>query len=85
MLEPESTPWRTWEPRESFAESGPADRHYLLDLATGKVELGPAIRTADGGWRQYGACPPRARRLRLAGYRHGGGRRGNVAPGRSTC
>ena len=48
VLEPESTDWRPWDLRESFAESGPADRHYVLDLASGEVELGPAIRTGDG-------------------------------------
>ena len=42
-----------------------ADRHFVLDLVPGEVELGPAIRETDGGWRQYGAVPPRARSLRF--------------------
>jgi predicted phage baseplate assembly protein len=79
VMEPESTNWRRWALRESFAESGPADPHYALDLASGEVRFGPAIRTGDGAWRQYGMVPPKGARLRMAGYRHGGGRRGNVA------
>ena len=81
VREPESTAWRPWELRESFAESGPGDLHYTLDLASGEVALGPAIRGGDGAWRQYGAVPPKGARLRMASYRHGGGRRGNVTAG----
>ena len=81
LLEPESTTWRAWEIREAFAESGPGDPHYTLDLASGELSFGPAIRTGDGAWRQYGAVPPKGARLRMRGYRHGGGRRGNVAAG----
>lgn len=84
VLEPETTAWRPWEPVEAFAESGPADAHYTLDLASGELSLGPAVRTGDGGWRQYGAVPPKGSRLRMRGYRHGGGRRGNVAAGALT-
>ena len=61
VLEPESTHWRRWDLRESFAESGPSDPHYTLDLASGEVELGPAIRTGDGAWRQYGMVPAEGR------------------------
>ena len=61
VLEPESTNWRRWDLRESFAESGPSDPHYTLDLASGEVQLGPAIRTGDGAWRQYGMVPPEGR------------------------
>ena len=35
-----------------FAASGPGDRHFVLDLARGEVELGPSTplsRTAAGG------------------------------------
>jgi predicted phage baseplate assembly protein len=84
VLDPETTHWQPWELRESFAESGPNDAHYALDLASGEVALGPAIRTGDGAWRQYGAVPPKGARLRMKGYRHGGGRRGNVAAGALT-
>ena len=81
ILEPGSNAWRPWELRESFAESGPGDEHYTLDLASGEVALGPAIRAGDGGWRQYGAVPPKGARLRMSSYRHGGGRSGNVTAG----
>src|SRR5262249_41680372 len=42
---------------------------------------GPAVRRPQGGWRQYGAVPPKGAQLRFTRYRHGGGRRGNVAAG----
>ena len=72
--------WEPWELVETFAESGAEDLHYTLDLANGTVELGPAIRAADGAWLQYGAVPPKGTPLRFSRYRHGGGRRGNVTP-----
>jgi predicted phage baseplate assembly protein len=72
--------WEPWTLVETFAESGPEDTHYTLDLANGTVELGPAIRGADGSWLQYGAVPPKGAQLRFNRYRHGGGRRGNVIP-----
>ena len=84
VLDPDTGRWATWERVESFVESGPGDRHYLLDAATGTVGLGPAIRSADGGWRQYGAIPPKGASLRFSAYRYGGGRAGNVAPGALT-
>jgi predicted phage baseplate assembly protein len=80
----DSGDWEAWDRVESFAESGPDDLHYTLDLANGAVELGPAIRAADGSWLQFGAVPPRGTPLRFSRYRHGGGRRGNVLPGTLT-
>ncbi len=70
--------WEDWELRGSFAESGAYDRHYVLDLAAGIVEFGPAVREARGYWRQYGAIPPRGAAMRITRYRHGGGAHGNV-------
>jgi predicted phage baseplate assembly protein len=84
VLAPGGDTWERWDERESFVESSSDDRHYVLDLAHGEVELGPAIRTPAGGWRQYGAVPPKGSTLRLTRYRHGGGRRGNVAAGTLT-
>ena len=46
--------WEDWELRGSFAESGAYDRHYVLDLAAGIVEFGPADREALGYWRRCG-------------------------------
>ena len=76
--------WIAWEPRESFAASGPEDRHFSIDLVGGQVEFGPAIRERSGDWTQYGAIPAKGSMLRVSGYRHGGGRRGNVAPNTLT-
>jgi predicted phage baseplate assembly protein len=81
---PETGEWERWGVRESFADCGPADRCYVCDPATGTIELGPAVRQADGDWRHYGAVPPKGAMLRLSRYRHGGGLRGNVAPGTLT-
>jgi predicted phage baseplate assembly protein len=66
---------------EDFVGSTAADRHYVLDEVSGAIELGPAIRGTDGIWTQHGAVPPKGATLRMARYRHGGGREGNVAPG----
>ncbi|MGH3240123.1 MAG: putative baseplate assembly protein, partial [Spirillospora sp.] len=49
--------WREWKAVEHFSASGPADRHFRLDAATGEISFGPAVRTPDGGFRQYGAVP----------------------------
>jgi predicted phage baseplate assembly protein len=81
VLDQESGDWATWEQRESFAESGPDDPHYVLDAADGTIELGPAVRSPDGSWRQFGRVPPTRALLRMTAYRNGGGRRGNVAGG----
>jgi predicted phage baseplate assembly protein len=74
-----TTEWRSWHVVESFAESGERDRHFAVDLANGEVALGPAVRTADGGWRRHSIIPPKGAAIRFTMYRHGGGRRGNVA------
>jgi predicted phage baseplate assembly protein len=79
VLDPLSGVWERWAQRESFVESASGDRHYVLDLALGTLEFGPAVRTADGSWRQYGAVPPKGATLRFTHYRDGGGRAGNVA------
>jgi predicted phage baseplate assembly protein len=81
VQDPESGDWERWELREDFVDSTPFDRHYVLDVVSGDVELGPAIRETDGGWSQYGAVPPKGAVMRMSRYRHGGGRAGNVAAG----
>lgn len=68
-----------WEPRESFAASEAGDRHFILDEATGVLELGPTIREDDGTWSQRGAIPAKGTQLWMTSYRHGGGQGGNVA------
>jgi predicted phage baseplate assembly protein len=79
VVNPDSGAWERWEHVESFVESGENDRHFTIDLAHGEIELGPAIRTPDGAWRQYGVVPPKGAAVRITKYRHGGGRIGNVA------
>jgi predicted phage baseplate assembly protein len=76
--EQEST---TWLAVPHFAESGPEDLHFRLDLYSGAVEFGPAVRLANGSLRHYGAVPPAGASVRIASYRTGGGREGNVATG----
>lgn len=71
--------WERWQEVESFAHSGPEDRHFRLDEVAGEVEMGPAVREPDGTLRHYGAVPPKAAPIRVVAYRTGGGRRGNVA------
>lgn len=73
--------WDDWEPVRSFAASGPADRHFVLDGYTGTVHFGPAVREPDGTIRQYGAVPAREAVICLHRYATGGGRRGNVSKG----
>ncbi|PPK67657.1 putative baseplate assembly protein [Actinokineospora auranticolor] len=73
--------WVPWTLVPHFAGSGPADRHYRLDGATGVVQFGPAIREPDGTVRQYGAVPDQRCTIRVRGYAYGGGRSGNVGRG----
>ncbi len=81
VLDPDTGEWEQWKQVESFVESKPTALHYVLNAAAGQVELGPAIRTPDGNWRQYGNVPKKNAALRMSRYRHGGGRQGNVAAG----
>ncbi|HWC80525.1 MAG TPA: putative baseplate assembly protein [Pseudonocardiaceae bacterium] len=73
--------WERWQEVGSFAESGPADNHVVLDRVDGEVLFGPAIRQPTGEFRYYGAVPAKGATIRVPGYRTGGGLRGNVARG----
>ncbi|CCH33755.1 putative baseplate assembly protein [Actinosynnema sp. NPDC047251] len=73
--------WERWTEVRTFAESGPADRHVVLDRVGGEVIFGPAIRQPDGGVRNFGAVPAKSAAIRVPEYRTGGGLRGNVARG----
>jgi predicted phage baseplate assembly protein len=73
--------WQDWSEVTHFADSDPDSRHFLLDAINGEVALGPAVREPDGSLRQYGAVPPKGAVLRMATYRTGGGRHGNVSRG----
>jgi predicted phage baseplate assembly protein len=74
-----SADWVPWTAVESFSDSDANDRHCRFDPASGRIELGPAILAPGKGWEQHGAVPPKGATLRIAGYQHGGGARGNVA------
>ncbi len=71
--------WDEWTLVSDFAASGPDDRHFALDLSSGEVQLGPAVRLVDGALRRYGGVPDKGAHLRMREYRVGGGRRGNVS------
>ncbi|OHV25741.1 putative baseplate assembly protein [Parafrankia soli] len=70
--------WSVWQLVDSFASSGPDDRHVMVDPTTGVVGFGPLVRLADGSVRQYGAVPPKGSVVRVRPYQTGGGRIGNV-------
>jgi predicted phage baseplate assembly protein len=60
--------WHRWQEVSSFAVSGPTDRHYTVDLASGVVQFGPRSR-----------APQLGERIRVTRYSFGGGVQGNVA------
>jgi predicted phage baseplate assembly protein len=68
-----------WTRIETFADRGADDRCFMLDPTSGTVILAPAVRQPDGSVRQFGAVPARGSLIRIAAYRSGGGRSGNVA------
>jgi predicted phage baseplate assembly protein len=74
--------WSPWEERPNFAESGPDDRHYTLDDASGTIALGTKVRSPDGSVRQHGAIPPEGTPLRFNSYHTGGGTSGNLGADR---
>jgi predicted phage baseplate assembly protein len=73
--------WQEWSQVTSFAQSGPSDRHYLLDAGTGTVAFGPVIRLESGGVRNHGAVPEAGAAVRMTRYCVGGGAAGNVGVG----
>src|SRR5579875_427968 len=73
--------WQEWSQVEDFADSGPDDRHFVLDACSGLVMFGPAVREPGGLLRQYGAAPPAGAAIRIRGYATGGGQAGNVTAG----
>jgi predicted phage baseplate assembly protein len=70
--------WQQWQQVDDFSGSSADDRHFVLDVSTGEIHLGPGVRLADGTFRSYGAVPRKGSRMRIREYRTGGGRRGNV-------
>lgn len=76
--------WEAWAPVPGFGASAPDDPHFVVDAASGELELGPCVRMADGTVRQHGAVPVAGAVLRVGPYLTGGGSRGNVAAGAIT-
>jgi len=67
-----------WTEVEDFSRSGPSERHFVWDSASGVVRFGPRIRYADGSVRQHGMIPRDGAEIAVTGYRFGGGAAGNV-------
>ena len=61
-----------WQAVQHFAGSGPQDRVYRLDAASGVVQFGDGVR---------GQRPAAQARIRARLYRYGGGSRGNLPAG----
>jgi predicted phage baseplate assembly protein len=76
--------WQEWTEVETFAFSGPEDRHVMIEEATGEIVFGPAVREPDGSLRWFGKVPEKGAAIRIREYRTGGGRNGNVATGTIT-
>ena len=70
--------WEPWEAVESFADSGPEDGHFTIDLVHGLIRLGPEVHDPGNGLKRHGATAPKGAALRMSRYRHGGGRIGNL-------
>ncbi len=69
-----------WKRVQDFSRSTRYDRHYMLNTATGEIQLGPSIRQSDGQTQQYGRVPEANRLAHFVQYRAGGGLRGNLPP-----
>ncbi len=76
--QPEETVFVPWQYVSDFAHSDRYDRHFTLNMATGEVIFGPAVRQPDGTVRQYGRVPQAGSQIRFTRYRHGGGVQGNL-------
>ena len=67
-----------WREVEHFGHAGPEDHVFTWASATAEIRFGPRLMQPDGRTRQHGAVPPVDSQIFVTGYRHGGGRRGNV-------
>ncbi|MGS2619252.1 putative baseplate assembly protein [Micromonospora sp. LZ34] len=73
--------WQSWEPVESFAESGSDDYHVRYDVAAGEIVFPPAVTGPDRSRRAVGPVPPAGALVRVRDYWTGGGAAGNVPAG----
>jgi predicted phage baseplate assembly protein len=62
--------WVQWDEQQNFFDSGPQDRHFVLDHASGRLFFGNG---------SAGKIPPAAAAIQAAMFRSGGGIAGNVA------
>jgi predicted phage baseplate assembly protein len=62
--------WVPWTAVDDLAAADPLGRHYAVDLTEGAVRFGST-----------GRVPQIGQRIRVAGYRYGGGAAGNVPAG----
>lgn len=62
--------WIRWEGRRNFLDSGPEDRHYVLDRQRGAFRLGNG---------RQGMTSPTGAQVVARSYRYGGGAAANVA------
>lgn len=67
--------WVTWDEQQNFFDSGPDDRHFVLDHATGRLFFGNG---------NAGKIPPSGGAIQATMFRSGGGLAGNVAAGTIT-
>ena len=84
IVRPPEGEGQAWEEVGDFGQSGPEDRHFTWDGASGEIRFGPRIRRANGTEWQMGAVPPEGSELSVSAYLHGGGREGNVAANQLT-
>ena len=84
IVDGETEPKR-WKRVADFVDSGEMDEHVTWSPATGEVRFGPRIRQRDGTYKRHGATPPEGARIVVSGYRHGGGKAGNVGRGTITA
>lgn len=68
----EGDQWQPWQVVDSFAASTPADRHVILDPASGTISCGDSVR---------GQVFPIGAAIRAAAYSYGGGSAGLVKAG----
>jgi hypothetical protein len=68
-----SRAWVRWHEVAGFEGSGPRDRHYMVDRASGEIKFGDAVN---------GLAPPAlTANIRMARYQTGGGSVGNKPAG----
>jgi hypothetical protein len=68
--------WVRWQEQPNLYFSGPDDRHYMMERATGRLIFGDGVN--------HGMLLPVAAPVTATQYQSGGGRIGNVLPGTVT-